>query len=128
MAWTNLTVMIVTGFYVFQLQQCYDNDRVTIHGLWPEWDQWCDGPNFNPSLLASIQPQLDKWWPSCDDNSTSFHAHEWEKHGTCSGMSELDYFNTALQLRSLYTPNLTTCLWANNISPFPCPNTNYIIS
>jgi ribonuclease I len=27
-------------------------------------------------------------------------THEWEKHGTCSNMTQLDYFNTSLHLLS----------------------------
>jgi len=36
---------------------------------------------------------------------TSFWAHEWEKHGTCSGLSQKEYFHQALN-HYIHTPPL----------------------
>merc|ERR1711988_162666 len=38
-------------------------------------------------------------WPSFGHPNESFWSHEFQKHGTCSNMDELDYFKAALKLR-----------------------------
>jgi len=108
--------------YLLRLEQC--GGAVTIHGLWPQWGEWCDAPPFNPATLAPIQSELDRWWPSCptggQGNTTWFHAHEWDKHGSCTGWTELEYFRGALLLREAYTPHLQTCLDRYTLEPCPC--------
>lgn len=100
--------------YVFQMEtECAPN-RTTVHGLWPEWAQWCDGPPFNATALAPIAARMQQDWPSCEPahNSTAFHAHEWAKHGTCTGLAQLDYFGAGLDLFDVYRDSgaLRICL------------------
>ncbi len=63
-----------------------------LHGLWPEAEtgsspQHCSGPAFYPQDLppgiANIMP------------SEHLIEHEWVTHGTCSGLSEREFFQTA---------------------------------
>ncbi len=38
-------------------------------------------------------------------NTSSFWAHEWGKHGTCSGLDQFTYFSSAIQVeQSVPTP------------------------
>ncbi len=94
---------------VLAVQQCTSDSPYTIHGLWPQynssdWPSYCTNNTFNITKLNNIMDQLDKWWPSCEQNNTSFWSHEWEKHGTCMGichsqmLDEFDFFNTTLSI------------------------------
>ena len=59
-----------------------------VHGLWPQFEHGyphdCRGAALNtsqiPNDLLDIMP------------STQLVGHEWPKHGTCSGLSQADYF------------------------------------
>ena len=61
-----------------------------IHGLWPQdergYPQDCGGPPFAPgqvpASLSAVMP------------SQSLQRHEWTKHGTCSGLTQSEYFRT----------------------------------
>ena len=107
--------------YVFQFSD--DCGNRTIHGLWPEWASWCGG-TYDPSKIESVQNQLTVYWPSCvgDDNASTFHAHEWLKHGTCSDYDEAEYFATALRLYQLFKdiPGSRVCLSRGALTPFSC--------
>jgi len=66
-----------------------------VHGLWPQrergWPQAC-GVNDQPSA-ALIDHMLDLM------PSQQLIRHEWQKHGTCSGLSAQAYFD---KLRQAY--------------------------
>ena len=84
----------------FTLQQRND-------GTWPSE---CTNEPLNPALLSKLSDQLSTKWPNvkADIHSSahaSFWSHEWTKHGTCSGMTQHDYFQTALNLL-LPTPSI----------------------
>eukprot|EP01059_Diplonema_ambulator_P032286 TRINITY_DN626_c1_g1_i1.p1 TRINITY_DN626_c1_g1~~TRINITY_DN626_c1_g1_i1.p1 ORF type:complete len:338 (+),score=102.31 TRINITY_DN626_c1_g1_i1:39-1016(+) len=75
----------------------------TIHGLWPQWTEYCGGEKFDVSLLEPILPKLEEYWPSnkCTDGScdAKFWEHEWDRHGSCAeNRDELNFFSTALDL------------------------------
>jgi ribonuclease T2 len=62
---------------------------LVVHGLWPQynngsWPQDCSStPPVSQSTVNHMLPMMpDK----------SLIQHEWEKHGTCSGLSMKDYF------------------------------------
>lgn len=65
-----------------------------VHGLWPQWTngkwpQTCSHePNVNP--ISEVADLMDP----------DLAAHEWAKHGTCSGLSAEDYFG---MIRKLFT-------------------------
>ena len=96
----------------------YWKNNFTIHGLWPQYDTTgypssCTNEPFNPSIPNEVG--LDTMvmrWPDVkydvnNPNYDSFWEHEWTKHGTCSGLSQYDYFAAAIALTSvLITPDL----------------------
>ena len=69
-----------------------------VHGLWPQYhrggypaDCRSSEPERVPQQLLSAQRDL---FPS-----DGLAAHEWRKHGTCSGLSQADYFKVTRMAR-----------------------------
>lgn len=63
-----------------------------VHGLWPQYErgypQSC--PSNQPSRVpSSLGRQYLDIMPSM-----GLIGHQWRKHGTCSGLSQPDYFST----------------------------------
>ncbi|SFQ35486.1 ribonuclease T2 [Roseivivax halotolerans] len=63
-----------------------------LHGLWPQfetgWPSYCRTPHGPPSRAMTAG--------MADVMGTSGLAwHQWKKHGTCSGLSATDYYETA---------------------------------
>lgn len=90
--------------------------NLTIHGLWPEntdgsWPASCTTEPLNHDTLAPIIQELEHYWPNVRALKPTaahfwdFWQHEWSKHGTCSGLSQLDYF-TAVLHHFVPTPSL----------------------
>lgn len=77
----------------------------------------CDGKRFYSFVVHGLWPQYEKGWPSnCDASAVKVPsyiarpmldimpgygliAHQWRKHGTCSGLRQKNYF---AKLRSAY--------------------------
>ncbi len=67
-----------------------------VHGLWPQyakadengrnWPQDCP-VNQPRNVMASVREQIFPIMPS-----NRLIEHQWDKHGTCSGLSQADYF------------------------------------
>jgi len=60
-----------------------------VHGLWPQndngpWPEYCAAAR--PVASATVQQMLSLM------PSRGLIQHEWETHGTCSGLSTQDYF------------------------------------
>jgi len=95
----------------------YWKENFTIHGLWPQYatsgyPSSCTNEEFDMNTINNIgMDYMIQKWPDVQYslNSTlydSFWIHEWSKHGTCSGLSQYDYFNEALKLtNSVITPD-----------------------
>jgi ribonuclease T2 len=65
---------------------------LVLHGLWPQYDaggypENCD-TQFEMTSQAAAKGRTI--YPS-----ERLMSHEWQTHGTCSGVSALDYFSTA---------------------------------
>lgn len=66
----------------------------SVHGLWPQFErgapQNCDAGsrNVERETLRRIDPAMP---------SDGLARHEWQKHGTCSGLSQADYFDTLMR-------------------------------
>jgi ribonuclease T2 len=68
--------------------ECEKHLGLVVHGLWPQYSGAGRGPEYcgqqpglsNPETLLDIMP------------SVGLIQHEWETHGTCSGLSPNEYF------------------------------------
>lgn len=87
----------------------YWKTHLTIHGLWPEYSDGSYPETCSPAkpfskkaLAGSLKRQLDLYWPNQKTASTTssqhyrFWKYEWYKHGTCSGLTQREYFESAL--------------------------------
>merc|ERR1712023_327119 len=89
------------NYYLLRLQKCKGQKEFTIHGLWWQNGDGCSGPKFNESALEDIEPKMEVDWMSCPEyggDNVGFWSHEWLKHGTCSNLTEHEFFETALNL------------------------------
>mmetsp|Transcript_2361 Transcript_2361/g.3519 ORF Transcript_2361/g.3519 Transcript_2361/m.3519 type:complete len:309 (+) Transcript_2361:116-1042(+) len=103
---------------------------LTLHGLWPQYDDgnWpstCTNEKFDPETVDDIgYERFETFWPnvkalastSASSNAHySFWDHEWTKHGTCTGLTQDEYFDTALN-HFLPTPNLVNASYGGSVS------------
>ena len=65
-----------------------------MHGLWPQYKVGYPSSCTTEKLPADVRAQFTDIYPN--DNLIS---HEWEKHGTCSGLSPRDYLNLSKQIK-----------------------------
>lgn len=97
----------------------YWSNYFTIHGLWPQYSaggypQDCTTEAYNPQTAKNIGSDILQYWPDVeyalsDPLYTSFWEHEWTKHGTCSGLTQQNYFQYAINLiKALGTPSSVT--------------------
>lgn len=81
--------------------ECTARDPVplSIHGLWPErltsgqYPRDCPGPRLD--LDVALESELRELMPGMSDG---LHAHEWRRHGTCSGLDDDEYYRHTLRL------------------------------
>jgi len=90
-----------------------------IHGLWPSDGKmginYCSNEKFDLKKISHLKTDLASYWSGLYSSADSFHSHEWEKHGTCSKMSQADYFSTAIRIGK--NINVYSILQRNNIVP-----------
>jgi len=69
-----------------------------VHGLWPQYERGfpedCQVPP--PRLARTIVDAMLDLMPA-----RKLVYHEWDKHGTCSGLDQRDYFDTVRKARGL---------------------------
>jgi ribonuclease T2 len=81
--------------------QAFEQTPLTVHGLWPNragvsvnrQPHDCGGPPLG-TLPDGLQGDLGRYMPG----GPGLEAHEWRKHGTCSGLSPEAYFTTVVNL------------------------------
>ena len=89
--------------------QPYWETNFTIHGLWPQYAEngypdFCTDEPFDDTVPQQIgESTMIQYWPNVMEypNSSSYDSfweHEWTKHGTCTGLTQYQYFDTAVQL------------------------------
>ncbi len=77
-------------------QQCGGGRQLgfVLHGLWPQYNrgypQNCTTEAFDPKIMQQF-PDL---YPSA-----KLFSHEWEKHGTCSGLTQPQFHQLAKTLK-----------------------------
>jgi ribonuclease T2 len=98
----------------------YWNTHFTLHGLWPQYtDQgypsFCTKEAFDPAAPEAVgMNTMTTYWPNVKSTEGSsdyddFWEHEWTKHGTCSTLTQQEYFQTAInQIESFGTPSIVT--------------------
>jgi ribonuclease I len=80
--------------------ECVGNYGLVLHGLWPEdndgsYPQFCNYPvKYSKTELQDIIKKIDEWEKYAPEY-LDLCVHEWEKHGTCSGLNPQQYFNLA---------------------------------
>lgn len=94
----------------------------TTHGLWPQYDsggppypEFCTTEAFNSSVPVEIGwEQMTEYWPNAiysetDPEYDSFWEHEWSKHGTCTELSQYEYFSVTLAWEKTFgTPDIVS--------------------
>ncbi|MDX2228275.1 MAG: hypothetical protein NW220_01465 [Leptolyngbyaceae cyanobacterium bins.349] len=77
-------------------QQCGQGRQLgfVLHGLWPQYTR---GYPANCTTEA-FDPQMRQQFPNLYP-SPRLYAHEWEKHGTCSGLTQAQYHQLAKTLK-----------------------------
>lgn len=80
-------------------QQCgaQQSHGFVVHGLWPQfendWPEFCDSREPKRVPEALLRENLDIM------PSGSLIGHQWRKHGSCSGLSQRDYFSVVRAAR-----------------------------
>jgi len=81
-------------------EQQFEQTPLTIHGLWPNRahvsvaNQPTSCSNVKLQLSDAVRTDLTRYMPGGPD----LENHEWDKHGTCSGLSPDAYFAAAISL------------------------------
>lgn len=90
-------------FYYLALLPAKDKEfPYSIHGLWPQEGvhKWraCPkgGHKFDIERLRGLLLKLHADWHSSRGTDEHFWKHEWEKHGSCTGLTEVEYFQKTL--------------------------------
>ena len=82
-------------------QQCGPGRQfgLVLHGLWPQHPRGYPSNCSRERLPASLKSQYSGLYP----NQRLFD-HEWQKHGTCSGLTPRDYLALSKTLRDRINP------------------------
>lgn len=95
------STLLDPSFDFYKLAEFHDGNRYTLHGSWPTrtdgtWPEFCAGTPFDAIALAPLEPRLEQDWPNYWGSSLALHRHEYNRHGKCSGLTEVQYFNRTL--------------------------------
>lgn len=77
-------------------QQCSTGRKLSfvLHGLWPQYQKGYPSSCTNEKLTAETKAQFPGLFPS-----DKLFSHEWEKHGTCTGLTSKEYFTLSRQIK-----------------------------
>jgi len=104
-----------------------DASRLSLHGLWPDPDEYCNVPSdvvaldkqsrFRDlpavNLSEQVRDALDQVMPG---TKSALERHEWVKHGTCAaGATPEVYFTAATTLMGQLNASEVGALFAKNV-------------
>ncbi|BBR09152.1 ribonuclease [Aeromonas caviae] len=75
-------------------EQCARKLGFVLHGLWPQYQRGYPASCTRERLDVDMEQQFAGLYPS-----RFLYRHEWEKHGTCSGLSQEEFHQLASDLR-----------------------------
>lgn len=77
-------------------QQCSIGRKLgfVLHGLWPQYNRGYPSSCTNEKLTDVVKKQFPGLYPS-----DKLFDHEWEKHGTCTGLSTTAYLTLSKYLK-----------------------------
>jgi len=77
-------------------QQCSLGKKLgfVLHGLWPQYDRGYPSDCSTVKLQENVKAQFPNLYPS-----EKLYDHEWEKHGTCSGLTPEGYLALSKRLQ-----------------------------
>ena len=93
--------------YVLAVQKLC-KDEYTLHGLWGDPEKYCtsctEEPFSEDNLSEATLKDMNMYWMSCVNGNDNDHfwRHEWSKHGTCSGMTQEEFFSKTISLFKEY--------------------------
>ena len=91
----------VTARGAARAQECGRRAGFVVHGLWPQFDN-----GGFPENCQVPPPRLDRRIVSATLDlmpATRLIYHEWDTHGTCSGLEQRDYFDLIRKARAAVT-------------------------
>jgi ribonuclease T2 len=88
------------GSNVNDPQQCSLGKKLgfVLHGLWPQYNRGYPADCSNVPLPKDAQQKFPNLFPS-----SKLYTHEWDKHGTCSGLTPAKYMTLARMLKESLT-------------------------
>lgn len=77
-------------------QQCSLGKKLglVLHGLWPQYDKGYPSDCSTTRLPENVKARFPALYPS-----PKSYDHEWEKHGTCSGLTPEQYLSLSKKLK-----------------------------
>ena len=81
-------------------QQCSVGRKLgfVLHGLWPQYERGYPSSCTTEKMSADVKAQFPGLYPNDD-----LFDHEWEKHGTCTGLSPTVYLTLSRELKESVT-------------------------
>jgi ribonuclease T2 len=81
-------------------QQCSIGRKLgfVLHGLWPQYNRGYPSDCTREKLTEEVKKQFPGLYPS-----EKLYDHEWEKHGTCTGLSTTAYLTLSKHLKESVT-------------------------
>ena len=76
-------------------EQCGRPYGFVLHGLWPQYQRGYPADCSSEPLQPQIEQQFAGLYPS-----RKLYRHEWQKHGSCSGLSQQQFHQLAASLKA----------------------------
>jgi hypothetical protein len=67
-----------------------------VHGLWPETGSYGTSSCVAPSASKADAMKIYSCYDTGESDQINFENHEWEKHGWCAGVKDVDDFFTQI--------------------------------